>query len=616
MTGLSVRSAGNATLVSNMKITGYLLLSVVALISGTAMANTLDFEGCTVTTENATITYVGVEPVLTFTQNGSVTFSNEVRADVLVVGGGGGGGSAYYGSSSNKYNGNGGNGGTVKYAADETLSSDTTLNVVVGAAGAGGAGKSKGTAAVSGTNGGDSSFCVSSGKILSASGGAAGAGGNLQNYGKSGTAGEGAGTYDISGSSVVYGSGGQAAGSRKASDVKQANGQGGQGGYKSGTTSSRTGGAGGAGVVIVRLKEVLSPREVIEKPIAVTGLMYNGVAQTGVAADAHYTLSGTYQATNAGSYEATVTPKDGYCWPDKTHGAIALVWSIARRPVTVCVVSTNKVVGTEEPLYPTRAEGFVAGDDVEVSWKVWRTNLVEQTDGTRTLGEEIGTYDLLIAGTEQTTNYTMTYVNGHQAFAIRPTGPTLAAGEGEIAYDYDSHTVTVKPDDGVSAIEIVDMPDEACVYVPVSVDTIKGVTPNQVVVVAEVPREAATNQVDITAAFEIVGTESGVSIELTDDPTAQVTVEIAGKRETISVKPEWTAADDETVKPIAVDETEVTLGARTIPGLTYWLKRSPEPGGAAESVDHETAKGTRTKLTDPMTGGKPKQAFYVIEVTK
>ena len=60
--------------------------------------------------------------------------------------------------------------------------------------------------------------------------------------------------------------------------------------------------------------------------------------------------------------------------------------------------------------------------------------------------------------------------------------------------------------------------------------------------------------------------------------------------------------------------TTVAVGVRTIPGLRYDLLR----GGTPTSIDKDApvattvANGTRTEIADPMTGGKPAQAFYVI----
>lgn len=57
-------------------------------------------------------------------------------------------------------------------------------------------------------------------------------------------------------------------------------------------------------------------------------LTYSGEAQTGVDAGTGYTLSGTYQATNAGSYTATATLVSGYKWSDNSTGTKRISWKI------------------------------------------------------------------------------------------------------------------------------------------------------------------------------------------------------------------------------------------------------------------------------------------------
>jgi len=322
----------------------------------------------------------------------------------------------------------------------------------------------------------------------------------------------------------------------------------------------------------------------------------------------------------------SVKPGSGYCWPDQTYGATNIAWSIARRGVTVKVLAANKVVGAEEPVYPTEAVGFVDGDEteVEVSWKVWRTNLVEQADGSFRLGEEIGTYDLVIAGsTAQTKNYEITYVNGIGAFVIRAAGPVI------VDPDDPETDPTIKPKEGTDGVYVVETKTEATtnvvisglqptdkVIVPEQIDTIVGVASDQVIIVGDATNGTETVKVDITDAFTITQNGTGVTITLNEDPAAEVVVEIGGVKETIKVTPELTESGDSVVEPLTVETAEVDVGAKTIPGLTYDLNRSTELGGVAETVASEKAKGTRTKLTDPMKGGKPNQAFYVIEVKK
>ncbi len=68
---------------------------------------------------------------------------------------------------------------------------------------------------------------------------------------------------------------------------------------------------------------------VADLPVAVSGLVYDGSAKTGVVASAGCLLAG-HVATGAGSYTATATLEEGRVWPDGTAGARTVAWSIAK----------------------------------------------------------------------------------------------------------------------------------------------------------------------------------------------------------------------------------------------------------------------------------------------
>jgi len=84
--------------------------------------------------------------------------------------------------------------------------------------------------------------------------------------------------------------------------------------------------------------------------------------------------------------------------------------------------------------------------------------------------------------------------------------------------------------------------------------------------------------------------------------------------ETITVQPAFTAPTDET-KPLELGGDALTVGVKSIPGLTYSLVRGETPSGAADGtvVTNETATGPRVRLTD---AEKPADhAFYRIRVS-
>ena len=182
----------------------------------------------------------------------------------------------------------------------------------------------------------------------------------------------------------------------------------------------------------------------IDVPAAETGFVYDGESHQGVKAGEHYTLGGTYTAVNAGTYEATVTPKSGYCWEDGSVVAKTIEWIITRRPVTVTVINTNKIEGAvfidpdqqmyNDPIWTTKAEGFIASDTAEFVWDIFRTNACE----------EVGVYDLLVEGEKRQGNYDLTFVGGkYEICEAPPPTFTITVTRGAGIADITDDTASV-----------------------------------------------------------------------------------------------------------------------------------------------------------------------------
>ena len=90
----------------------------------------------------------------------------------------------------------------------------------------------------------------------------------------------------------------------------------------------------------------------ISVPTAISGLIYNGSEQIGVAEGTGYTLSG-HKATNAGSYTATASLKSGYKWADGTTTAKTVTWKIDKKTVTPTVEVTGTYKYTGKAIIPT-----------------------------------------------------------------------------------------------------------------------------------------------------------------------------------------------------------------------------------------------------------------------
>lgn len=107
----------------------------------------------------------------------------------------------------------------------------------------------------------------------------------------------------------------------------------------------------------------------IAVPTANTGLKWNGAKQTGVNAGTGYTLTGVYEATNVGNYEATATLASGYQWKGGDTAAKTISWSIAKAdgpsapsnllgiPPTAAGAKDGKITGTKAEMeYAANAE--------------------------------------------------------------------------------------------------------------------------------------------------------------------------------------------------------------------------------------------------------------------
>ena len=157
-------------------------------------------------------------------------------------------------------------------------------------------------------------------------------------------------------------------------------------------------------------------------------LVYNGKEQTGVAADAGYELDGKYAATDAGTYKAYITLKDGYKWADDTKtSVIAVKWSIAKanNPVKVKTkaktVKYSKVKTKKATVKPVTVKGLAEGTQASFKKvkknsdaKAYKALTVNKTTGKVTVkkGTKKGTYKLRykvsVAGTANYNSFAKT----------------------------------------------------------------------------------------------------------------------------------------------------------------------------------------------------------------
>lgn len=120
--------------------------------------------------------------------------------------------------------------------------------------------------------------------------------------------------------------------------------------------------SGDADIALTDATQGVPAENTVAKPVANTGLKYNGTVQTGVEGSLYYTLSED-KATNAGNYTATATLKEGYAWADNTTEPVPIKWEIAKAD-KIEVTADNKTayVGDAVPANSYTAEGLFETD--------------------------------------------------------------------------------------------------------------------------------------------------------------------------------------------------------------------------------------------------------------
>ena len=157
----------------------------------------------------------------------------------------------------------------------------------------------------------------------------------------------------------------------------------------------------------------------VAKPSAASGLVYNGLAQTGVQASEGFVLSGA-EGKDAGDYVATATLKDGFTWADGTVDPVEVKWSIAKAKL-VATYAGETVSPGAKPGLGVEVAGFVGGETA-LSAAGYQAPSVSAPASL----EAGKTYELVPSG-GAAANYEFVYVSGTLKVEKASSG-TLKAG--------------------------------------------------------------------------------------------------------------------------------------------------------------------------------------------
>ena len=300
-------------------------------------------------------------------------------------------------------------------------------------------------------------------------GGAGGKGGDTLKVGEDGVPGDGGAgrESDITGKVRVYAAGG--GGAYVSISAASGSGEGGKGGSEIGgngagvTTNgvvqaatsgeqktgsgggggvafegaSQPAGAGGSGVVIIRLSNFLVGDVKVPEPQG--PFTYNGNAQTGVVEHLAYRLSGEPVATDAGIHEATATIPEGapWSWADGGgRGPKTLRWEILTATNEITELSLKNWREGEtasKPVCHWMWEHIVPNDPVTYQWR---------KKGETEWADELKPVDQLVLPTENGNYELRAYVCADSHHAT----PNWVAAEKIVAFSVELHPAFVFTD--------------------------------------------------------------------------------------------------------------------------------------------------------------------------
>lgn len=154
-------------------------------------------------------------------------------------------------------------------------------------------------------------------------------------------------------------------------------------------------------------------------------LTYTGSSQSPTWANydsSKMTIGGTTSSTNAGSYNATFTPKDDYRWSDESTTAKTVQWSIAKAAGSLSINPTSLTLNMSSPtgkITVTRAgDGAITATSnnqgvatVSVSGNTVTVNNVNQSNGSAVITIKVAAGTNHTAPSNKTCNVTASFIS-------------------------------------------------------------------------------------------------------------------------------------------------------------------------------------------------------------
>ena len=261
----------------------------------------------------------------------------------------------------------------------------------------------------------------------------------------------------------------------------------------------------------------------IDKPAAVTGLVYTGKIQEGVIDGRGFTLTGEV-ATNAGAYVATAKLVRGYVWSDKTTADVKINWSIAKATptpgnVTASAITFGQTLAASTLTRTSGLAGTFRWADPTIVPTIADSNKTE--------------YDVIFEP-EDSTNYTTASKKAKVTVTLgKPTvnevtvtpityGQKLSAStitgsaEQEGTFSWKSpNTVPTVADSEVTEYDVVFKPTDTATYASLTIRV--KIVVNRV----EIAVPQAKEYLSFTGA-ELTGVEPGSGYSLTDNTATEV----------------------------------------------------------------------------------------------